>query len=78
VTAASYGPVALTPRRQNLAGTRVLLAPSAPVAVPTAAELSVTLAKTVTDRTGATTTTATTGRRAAIGVPRTVYAEAGS
>lgn len=78
LTAASYSSVALTPLRQNLAGTRVLLAPSAPVAVPAAAELSVTLTKTVTDRTGATTATASTGRRAALGVPRTVYAEAGS
>ncbi|MEA5052264.1 MAG: hypothetical protein VB093_02295, partial [Propionicimonas sp.] len=78
VVAADYGGVALTQRVRNLAGTRVLLAPAGPVAVPAATQLQVTLTKTVTDAAGATTATATLGRRAAIGVPRAVYAEAGA
>ncbi|MEA5117716.1 MAG: hypothetical protein VB036_08860, partial [Propionicimonas sp.] len=78
VVAAHYGGVALTQRVRNLAGPRVLLAPAGPVAVPAATQLQVTLTKTVTDAAGATTATATLGRRAAIGVPRAVYAEAGA
>jgi hypothetical protein len=78
VTACSYGSVALSQRRRNLAGTRVLLAPASPVTVPGDQTISLTVTRTVTDRTGATSSTAVTGRRFAIGVPRSVRMEAGA
>lgn len=78
VTACTYGGVALTQRRRNLAGTRVLLAPPAAVAVPGADVLGVTLTRTVTDRTGSTTSTTVTGRRFTLDVPRAVRMEAGA
>jgi hypothetical protein len=78
VTACTYGGVALAQRRRNLAGTRVLLAPPAPVAVPGADVLGVTLTRTVTDRTGSTTSTTVTGRRFTLDVPRVVRMEAGA
>jgi hypothetical protein len=78
VTACSYGGVALAQRCRNLAGTRVLLAPPAPLAVPGADLISLTATRTVTDAIGTTTSTAVTGRRFAIDVPRTVRMEAGT
>ncbi len=56
----------------------MLLTPSAPVAVPTAENITLVLTRTVTDRTGATTATTVTGQRFAIDVPRTVRMEAGA
>ena len=78
ITACTYGGVAFSQRRRNLAGTRVLLAPSAPVAVPGADLIVVTLTRTETDRTGATSISTVTGRRFAIDVPRSVRMEAGT
>ena len=78
VTSCTYGGIALAQRCRNLAGTRVLLTPSTPVAVPTAEKITLVLTRTVTDRTGATTATTVTGQRFAIEVPRTVRMEAGA
>jgi hypothetical protein len=78
VTACSYGGLALSQRCRNLAGTRVLLTPPAPVTVPAADTITLTVTRTVTDRTGATSATAVTGRRFAIDVPRSVRMEAGA
>ena len=78
VTACTYGGVVARPaRRATSPGTRVLLAPPAPVAVAAADRLTVTLTRTVTDRTGTTTSTTITGARFAIGEPRSVRMEAG-
>ena len=78
VTACSYGALALAQRCRNLAGTRVILAPPAPVAVPGDDLISLTVTRTVTDAAGTTTSTAVTGSRFAIDVPRTVRMEAGT
>lgn len=78
VTACAYGTVALSQCRRNLAGTRLLLAPPAPIAVTLADVLAVTLTRTVTDRMGITTSTTVTGRRFALDVPRSVQMEAGA
>lgn len=78
VTGCTYGGVTLTQRRRNLAGTRVLLAPGSPVVVSGADVLSVTLRRTVTDRTGSTTLSTVTGRRFALDIPRSVQMEAGT
>ena len=78
VTACSYGGLALAQRRRNLAGTRVLLAPPAPVTVAGADEISLTVTRTVTERDGTTTSTTVTGSRFAIDVPRSVRMEAGT
>ncbi len=78
VTACTYGSVPLAQRRRNLAGTRVLLTPAAPVAVTDAGVLTVTLRRTVTDRTGSTTSSTVTGRRFALDIPRSVQMEAGT
>jgi len=78
VTACNYGGLALNQRYRNLAGTRVLLTPSAPVTVPGADTITLTVTRTVTDRTGATSSTTATGRRFAIDVPRSVRMEAGT
>jgi len=78
VTACSYGGISLAQRRRNLAGTRVLLAPPAPLAVAGASEISLTVTRTVTAADGTTTSTAVTGSRFAIDVPRTVRMEAGA
>jgi hypothetical protein len=61
-----------------VAGTRVLLTPSAPVTVPGADTITLTVTRTDTGRTGATTSTAVKGSRFAIGVPRAVRMEAGT
>jgi len=78
VTACSYGGISLAQRRRNLAGTRVLLAPPAPLVVAGANEISLTVTRTVTAADGTTTSTAVTGSRFAIDVPRTVRMEAGA
>jgi hypothetical protein len=78
VTGCTYGGVPLAQRCRNLAGTRVLLTPTAPTAVPTAQGITLVLTRTVTDRTGATTSTTVTGQRFAIDVPRSVRMEAGA
>ncbi len=86
VTGADYGGRTLLQRRRNESGTRVLLAPAAPVAVavpvpaeaPFAAPLTLTLTRTVTDRFGVQTSTSTVGHRTALAVPRTIYQEAGA
>ncbi|HWM96646.1 MAG TPA: hypothetical protein VNO54_06275, partial [Streptosporangiaceae bacterium] len=78
VTACHYGGLALNQRCRNLAGTRVLLTPPAPITVPGADTITLTLTRTDTDRTGATSSTAVTGRRFAIDVPRSVRMEAGT
>jgi hypothetical protein len=78
VTACHYGGLALSQRCRNLAGTRVLLTPPAPVTVPAADAITLTVTRTVTDRTGATSGTAVTGRRFAIEVPRSVRMEVGT
>jgi hypothetical protein len=77
VTACTYGGVSLSQRARNLAGTRVLLTPPSPVVVAGADRLTVTLTRTVTDRTGTTTSTTISGARFAIGQPRSVLMEAG-
>ena len=78
ITACTYGGVPVSQRARNLAGTRVLLTPAAPVTVAAASTLSVTLTRTVTDRTGATTSTTVTGTRFAIDEPRSVRMETGA
>ncbi|WP_109474662.1 hypothetical protein [Ornithinimicrobium cavernae] len=85
VTAASHGGVPLLQRRRNSNGTRVLLAPTAPVAVSPsgtddfqAGPLVVQLTRTVTDRTGSTSSTVVTGSRSALTAPRAVYQEVGA
>jgi len=78
VTACAYGGVTLAQRCRNLAGTRVLLTPSAPVAVTGADTITLALTRTVTDRTGTASSTTVTGRRFAIDVPRSVRMEAGA
>ncbi len=78
VTSCSYGVVPLALRARNLAGTRVLLTPAAPVAVAGADTLTLVLTRSVTDRTGTVTSTVLTGRRFALDVPRTVQMEAGT
>ena len=78
VTACRYGSRVLDQRCRNVAGTRVLLTPSAPVTVPGADTITLTVTRTDTDRTGATTSTAVKGSRFAIGVPRAVRMEAGT
>jgi hypothetical protein len=55
-----------------------MLTPSAPVAVTGADTITLTLTRTVTDRTGTTSSTTITGRRFAIDVPRSVRMEAGA
>ena len=77
VASCSYAGVPLVPRCRNEAGTRVLLAPAAPFTVG-GDTLSVTLTRTVTDRTGTTTSTSVTGSRFAIDEPRAVRMEAGA
>jgi len=78
VTGCEYGGQVLSQRCRNVAGTRVLLTPSAPVTVSGDDTITLTVTRTDTDRTGATTSTAVTGRRFAIGVPRSVRMEAGT
>ncbi|GLX99358.1 hypothetical protein [Herbidospora sp. NBRC 101105] len=78
VTACDYGGVAMSVRCRNTAGTRVLLTPAAPVAVPAAETITLTLTRTATSRTGTVTATTVTGRRFALAVPRSVRMEAGA
>lgn len=85
VTSCVHGGVPLTARRRNTNGTRVLLAPAAPTAVSPsgtdafqAGPLVVQLTRTVTDRTGGTSSTVVTGARSALVAPRTVYQEVGT
>lgn len=78
VTGCHYGGLALSQRCRNLAGTGVLLTPSAPVTVAGAGTITLTVTRTVTDRTGATSSTAVTGRRFATDLPRSVRMEAGT
>lgn len=78
MAAAHYGSVGLLQRCRNVAGTRVLLTPAAPALVVGADELRISLARTVTGASGATTTSIVTGRRFAIDVPRSVRMEAGT
>ena len=65
-------------RRRNEAGTRVLLAPPAPVAVAGAGDITLAVTRTVTHRDGTTTATVVTGSRFAIDEPRSVRMEAGA
>ncbi|WP_299450782.1 hypothetical protein [uncultured Serinicoccus sp.] len=85
VTSCVHGGVPLPQRRRNTNGTRVLLAPTGPTAVSPvgsdafqAGPLVVALTRTVTDRTGATSSTVVTGTRSALVAPRAVYQEVGT
>jgi hypothetical protein len=78
VTACTYGGDTLGERGRNLAGTRVLLAPTAPFEPTGTDHISLSLRRTVTDRFGTQSSTTVTGRRFALDIPRSVRMEAGT